>query len=338
MTTHSLPILSFPCWEGGSGARLSRLTVLNYIREWVEHPALRRLIVLSGGSPPGTDVSTTLKWLERFSAQHWDFRLGRERHFALEERLHPDLEESVFDCAEELGLVRDVIPQWERYDEVLLLGGLLRACFLRPLYAAQLIKSGILVNAVTSLASFRELSGNELTEMVRLPGLLIESEFDAMTAGVSRAFSLDQHSLHTEGSKGNVTNSSWRIAEYEHEPLVRVIAAPSGEPHTRRANTADTYEWWARREDFVGARRLLIVTSAIYVPYQGSDAIRILGIYHDCDVDIVGVPPQFTDNGAFPQTFGPRQYLQEIRSAIVGLRRLWDILSAEPDIDPTTAT
>jgi hypothetical protein len=103
---------------------------------------------------------------------------------------------------------------------------------------------------------------------------------------------------------------------------VRVVAAPSSEPGVRRANTPDTYAWYATElAQIRPGQRLLVVTTEIYVPFQHADALRMLALPHGVQVDVVGVNP----GKAHPelrQTFEPHNYLQEIRSTIRALRAL----------------
>ena len=68
---------------------------------------------------------------------------------------------------------------------------------------------------------------------------------------------------------------SWTVHEYQTDSLqLTVAAAPSSEPHARRANTADAYRWLA--EDLVHltrGQRLLAVTTPIFVPAQHCAAV-----------------------------------------------------------------
>jgi hypothetical protein len=101
-----------------------------------------------------------------------------------------------------------------------------------------------------------------------------------------------------------------------------VIAAPSSAPEERRANSVDTYHWWAEKVGGLAGRRLLLVTNPIYVPYQGAGAIEVFGLRHGASIETVGVSRGAADLGAQTQTFLPSNYLQEIRSAIRGYRNL----------------
>ncbi len=94
------------------------------------------------------------------------------------------------------------------------------------------------------------------------------------------------------------------------------MAAPSAEPSVRRADTSDTYRFWAGEHHPGPGDAVLIVTSPIYVPFQHADALRLLTLPYGCAVDTVGFDAA--------QRSGPERYLQEIRSAVRSMRKLHD--------------
>jgi hypothetical protein len=210
------------------------------------------------------------------------------------------------------------------YDYVLILGGLVRACFARPLHAANLIRDRVITaGEVCALGGYRELGGNELDLAAEVghPGLT--DEFEAMDAGVRAAFGLKEP-VTESGKHSEVMGASWRLREYEDSGglRIKVIAAPSTEPGVRRANTADTYEWFATTSSQLrGGERILIVTSDIYVPFQHADALRMLSLPHSAEVDAVGIQPGDVDI-KLAQAFETHNYLQELRSTIRALRAL----------------
>ena len=69
-------------------------------------------------------------------------------------------------------------------------------------------------------------------------------------------------------------------------------------------------------------QRILLVTSAIYVPFQHADAIRMLGLPYRASVDTVGVDASLGREPVLEQTFTASNYLQEVRSAIRSIRML----------------
>lgn len=94
-----------------------------------------------------------------------------------------------------------------------------------------------------------------------------------------------------------------------------VVIAPSSEPDSRRANTADQLRYWAEMAGVGSGHDVLILTTQIYVPYQHMETVRVLGLERDCGVYSCGVD---TARALLPRAtpFGGRDYLQEIRSAL----------------------
>jgi hypothetical protein len=293
------------------------------IDDWISSEPMRALVTAFGGALPATGVGERLAWLDDFSGRFWDFR----RHGGVE---RDQVEAPEFDAgqtalvtaaATALQLVEPRRPPHREYDHLLVLGGLGRACLQRTEYAAQLIEQGAAAVAeLAALGSFRPLNAAEK----ELPGLAGSGyEVDAMDAGVRSAFGL-RGAGELESSDGPVDHRSWSVRTYRSpgDVEVHVLAAPSSEPDTRRANTPDTYEFWAQRVKLRSADRILVVTSPIYVPFQHADAIRMLALEHGCGIDTVGFDPARVAVPLAPGATGPDRYLQEIRSGILSMRRL----------------
>ncbi|MFK3981817.1 hypothetical protein ACI2K4_15750 [Micromonospora sp. NPDC050397] len=122
--------------------------------------------------------------------------------------------------------------------------------------------------------------------------------------------------------------ASWAVRGFRAPdglPL-RVYAAPSGEPATRRANTADTYRFWAGQVRLTPGDRVLVVTSPSYVPFQHCDAVRMLRLDYGCAVDTVGFDATRLRGLPPAPVLAPDRYLQEIRSAIRSMESLFRAL------------
>jgi len=302
-----------------------------WVDAWAGSDALARVVAAWGGEPVGgRDPAAWLAYLEDFS-QRWDFRGGRERNLVEDPDLSPELAELVLAAAGELGMRGTTAPARHRYDHVVILGGLVRACLARPRHAAGLLAAGnVTPGRVIALGGFRALRGDEETLVAELLGdASVTDEYHAMRAGVEAAFGLSAP-VATRGEPSDVVGAAWEVSDYATAAgiPVHVVAAPSSEPGTRRANTPDTYAWlvdesgWLRPGD-----ALLLVTTDIYAPYQGADAIRMLTVPHDIAVDVAGIEPGGVDP-RLAQPFAAHNYLQEIRSTIRSLRLLDTALSA----------
>lgn len=291
--------------------------VLDGVARWITSPPLRDLVTAFGGQWPGGDSPTLLGWLDAFSATQWDFRAGAERPDAREPDFVAELAELILTSAEALGMVAAKPPPRRDYRHVVVLGGLAHACLRRTAYAAHLLHRGTFAEGVGVLGSFRPLS---LAERALPPVNGCRNEVDVLDLGVRRAFGVERPAELDEAPDG-----SWGVRTYvpAEGPRIAVLAAPSSEPGVRRAHTADTQRFWAKRAGLSQGDRLLVVTSPIYVPFQHCDAVRTLGLPYGCAVDTVGVDPRLADELALPEpTLTPGRYLQEIRSAIRSMRLL----------------
>lgn len=305
------------------------------ISHWIGSPALAALVAEfseSGETMPTGSLTGSLAWLDEFSAR-WDYRAGRERNLAAETEFGRETANLVLAAADALGLRGSRPPAASRYEHVLILGGLVRACIARPLHAAALLSSGdVSARRVVALGGYRPLGGNELPLAQTLDLDEHNDEFDVMDAGVRRAFALGEP-VRESGESSDVVGASWRLRDYETSDglQVSVVAAPSSEPGVRRANTPDTYRWFASEVAHLEpGERLLIVTTAIYVPFQHANALRMFALPFGAVVDTVGVEPGEFD-ARLAQTFLPHQYLQEVRSTIRALRELSDALPTTPE-------
>lgn len=301
------------------------------IAAWVGSPALAVLVEQFGGTVPSGELGDVLARLDDFAAARWDFRQGRERNLVTAPQLTPATERVIRAAAKALGLELlgspgkpapgEPVP---RYDEILILGGLVRACLARPLHAAKLLRDGALTTgSVTALGGFRPIRGDEIGLVEEVAGVDVADEFHAMDLGVRRAFELSAP-LRERGEDSELVGGAWRVHEYEAAGglPVRVVAAPSSEPSERRANTPDTYAWFATELAHLSAgRRILVVTTDIYVPYQHAAAIRMLALPYGVTVETVGMQPGRLDP-RLRQPFEPHNYLQEIRATIGALRAL----------------
>lgn len=97
----------------------------------------------------------------------------------------------------------------------------------------------------------------------------------------------------------------------EGTPPAHVFAAPSSEPGTRPANTADTLLLAAETMPINSGDYVQLVTSAIYSVYQFFESVRVLGLRYGVAVEVVAVPPE---RALTRQS--PAAYAQEIRSSL----------------------
>ncbi len=150
---------------------------------------------------------------------------------------------------------------------------------------------------------------------------------DAIEASLKRAFKITGDPLVDEGGDPRRDpGRAWKVATYTDGPAitVRAVAAPSSQPGRRRADTVDTCRFWADRvADLTPGDSVLVVTSAPYTAFQHCDAITHMGLPYGCIVDTVGVDPATLPEPHFRKRHTASGYLQEVRSAIRSMRRLY---------------
>lgn len=296
------------------------------VRVWATSQAMTALVKSFGGSADMLDGATgeVLERLDHFS-DRWDGRGGKERNEARGLDLTPAQEELVLAAAEAFGMVHARKPSEASYDHVFVLGGLVRACAVRPAYAAQLLRGRTVTTAaVTALGGHRPFRGDEFDVAAHAGLSGVSEEFEALDRGTTRAFGLG-HPAAVEGEVSPLPGGTWSVHRYQlgDGMPVTVAAAPSSEPAVRRANTGDTYAWFARElASLSEGQSLLAVTTSIYVPAQQAAAVRMLGLPYRVRVETVGVPTAEVPAG-LEQSFTPSHYLQEVRSAIRAHRTLW---------------
>lgn len=319
--------MQFPQWDTDLEPAMRRAQLLGQLEMWINSSTLSEL-ASHWAHTPHDDVSpgTLFDWYDEFSSQHWDYRAGRERNLATSAELSLSQQRAAMEAAEAMGLVSSRQPRRSHYEYMIILGGLVRACVTRPRYARELIDSGHTFAVVIALGGFRPLAGDELALAKRL-SVAANNEFEAMIAGLKAAFpSLDGEEIETSAPE-TPGNADWAIARFGAEPI-SVLAAPSRDPEHRRANTADTFAWWAENIKDLDGNHILLITNPIYVPYQTAAAIETLGLPFNVSVEAVGISSSAADLQDHTQRFEASNYLQEIRSTIRGYNSLHKVVSA----------
>ena len=154
-------------------------------------------------------------------------------------------------------------------------------------------------------------------------GADISDELHAMDAGVRNAFGLAAP-VQSEGRVSETVGAGWAHLEYRSANglPVDVVAAPSSEPGSPSRQYPDTYRWLASDSGLLHENdAVLVVTTDIYRPFQGADALRMLRLPLNVHVDIVGITAGEVDH-RLAQRFEPHSYVQELRSTILALGSL----------------
>jgi hypothetical protein len=221
-----------------------------------------------------------------------------------------------------LGLVDNGHPKCLNYDYIAVLGGARLSCLLRPRYANQLIKNNkITPKAVVMLSGMRPISDTE-REATDSYAKNAATEYDLINRGAELSLNLVDGYVEEKYDAQNI-NESWAIRTYnmlEYDFRVISVSAPSSNPNNRRANSADTFNFFLERFKVAPGSSILLVTSQIYVPYQQLEALRTWALPHSVIVETVGFPNEWA--GKMQGMLQPSNYLQEIRSTLQAMQRM----------------
>lgn len=286
--------------------------------------------------------------VESFAVDHFDFRGQdlpgyRERSQAASADFDDRRRAVVLDCCQGLGLVNPTLPQSNRYDGTLILGGGYVSPQLRAQYAAEIASAGTELGQVYFLGSPRLLIEQPPeAPVIAYYAPAARDEFDLMVAAASREFEELQPApveflcgcssetavcprwLRSHPHGARMTDLP---PQYTHERRARlldsnrtargsVLSASTGRP-PYRPDTSDTFKLWARVANPSDGDKLLIVTTQVFVPFQEFDAYRRLYLEYGADVDVVGFG---AERGDRPLT--AEYLLQETLSGIRASRRM----------------
>jgi hypothetical protein len=325
-----MTILECPPLEGDRVQRMYET-----LDEWLRSPALASLITSFGSEIPSHLTTVDLgAWLLDFSEQ-WDFRKlqegtlaedtgERSRWLITDTSLTQSQRSIVMEAARELGLIGMGFPGKNAYDFVWVLGGARLSNLLRPRFAAHLLTEHALqCGGIALLASGRPVSSTE-RHATDTYAPEAETEFDLINRGAEIAFNMPPSFTEERYDDAKTRNHSWIIRRYDKTgdfPPILSMSAPSSEPETRRANSADTYEFFFDNVQVPPGSSLLLITSQIYVPYQQLEAIRTVALRHNVVLETVGFPLDW--NGDLQGMNQPGNYLQEVRSTIQSANRFF---------------
>lgn len=299
---------------------------------WLNSPELTALVTAFGGEIPGDlDVTELAKWLLLFS-DNWDYRRKQKtkdektgeaaRWLVNNETITPSQEKVVLENVEKLGLKGISEPLLEQYDYIIALGGARMSCLFRPKYVREVIdKKGFSPKAVVMLSGMRPVLESERTATDTYAPES-ETEFDLINAGSEKVFGLQRE--YTEERYCSVNpNSSWAVRKYtdlKYDFPVLSVSGPSSDPEKRRANSADTFCFFAEKQQIQPESKVLLITSQIYVPYQQMEAVRTWAIPNNLYVETVGFPTEWNDSKQQGMMLASN-YLQEVRSTIQAINR-----------------
>lgn len=308
------------------------------IQSWVFSPEIEELIQAFGGIIPNSlSLVERLNWIVSFS-DIWDYRnrqrsgrgnsqessLGSQTEekarWLIDEKLTQSQEKAVWVVAEQMGLIGKQMPERKQYDFIVVLGGARMSCLFRMKYARELCTSfGIQTKEIIGLAGMRPIQETERSATDSYAPLAV-TEYDLMCKAAEKVF--QQEMIKEEKTILENLNVSFAVAEFGGQPPVCILAAPSTEPIVRRANTADTFAFWEKRRCIGDNKKILLITSQIYVSYQQMEAVRMLSIPKGHSVETIGFPVKWSLGTQ--SVHQPAHYLQEIRSTFMSMKKIME--------------
>lgn len=265
-------------WVSGTHADVRRAA-----QRWLDSAAFQRLTVALGGprSPIG-DRTALVEW----SGRILDTRRGAERRDAHPITWTPEHIRELLSAAGPLGLLETAAPSRAAYDTTVLLGGATTGNRLRTALAQDLAGRGVDLGMLVAATAERALSDHEHgSDPDSVPD---RTEWANLLRYLADVFGPLRSGAATTGGTGAV---AWRDHEFDTATgtNLRVLVAPSSSAH-RRASTADNLTFLRQRIPLVRRRQVLVITSAIYTPYQffaGAPVLVSDGAEH---VEFVGTP------------------------------------------------
>jgi DNA-binding SARP family transcriptional activator len=318
--------------------------VLQQLQQWAESESVLALFdAWEWEEPLPRPTGTT--YIERFlelesATEAWNYRrYAFERWQQLLANLPKPFQDQVIEAAEELGMREWAIPLQDHYQIGVALGGARRAPLCRTKWL-ELLSHRCQFDAFGYATSLRPIDERaERAYTTYAPRA--ETEFDLMHHAARLAPGLGHiHRWRDEPDFESDYPTRWwassLIRYYERAPAEAPmfgVAAASQKPLEHRPRTPETLRTLYgvavgnQSCSLEPGSRILLVTSAIYVPYQQIEALRVLGLPSALVIETVAHPREWTAEAqAAPlqnyQLVG--NYLQEIRSAIEACRRLAD--------------
>lgn len=316
----------------GDSAAETRKKIDEAIKQWLTSAELKNIVEAFGGVCPDTSDNKKLAvWLLEFS-ENWDYRKKQKaatdvktgeaaRWMVKNDAISKEQEKVVFRGIDKLGLRNVSEPTLDWYDYIVALGGARMSCLFRPQYVGQLISQmGKSPRSAVMLSGMRPIADTERSATdTYAPGAA--TEFDLINIGAEKIFKLEKEYEERKYCHPN-TNRSWAIRTYvapQYDFKIQSVSGPSSDPENRRANSADTFTFFVKKEQISPGSRVLLVTSQIYVPYQQLEAVRTWALPNDVYVETVGFPTEWNmDQQGMMKT---ANYLQEIRSTIQAVNR-----------------
>jgi hypothetical protein len=285
-------------------------------RHWLTAPPLTELVTALGG-PTVEDTQQSFQQLAAWTAATLDTRRGAERHDAEQVQQFSTHADAIIGAAGELGLLGTADQRRHDYDCLVILGGTATGNRLRTELAATLL-GHLRTRLIIGAASERRLSEAESAAEPGSAGF--DVEWRDLRTRMMQLLDLRPAAVATE------EETEARLLGYlrNHDTPVRLLVTPTVDQ--RRPTTHDQVRHLRELLPPPSRRRVLLVTSAIYAPYQFFAATTEL-LPDASHVELVGTPTSTIGH----QGLLTQRLLQEVHSAVHAAVQLQRTV---PDGDP----
>lgn len=223
----------------------------------------------------------------------------------------------------ELGFFDINKPVNNRHSRVIVLGGSLNACNERTEYAKIWIDET--TGYVDGLACYRPIGA---AERAKAQFCLCDTEFGAMSESFVRVFDLDRQGFTEEFKSDRNLNSISCIRDWGRSDnrKYRIFAAPSSDPHQRRADTSDTLNFYYEHEKQMDADDcVLFITNNRHCNRQFLQlAYSMIKGGYPGTIDVIGCYPD--DRVTSVDEYDPFQYLQDLIGIMDWMNRFKELL------------
>ena len=233
-----------------------------------------------------------------------------------------DLEEfryELYPLLRELGALDISEPLNDDCSRIIILGGSLNACNIRALRAPSLVNGNTL--SIDGIACYRPV--NPAERVSSKFSSACETEFGVMAEAVANAFGLDPLEYEDDFASDRNLNSVSCIRTFQDAPdgrVYRVFAAPSTEPHLRRADTFDSLDFYLRKQPLSASEKLLFITGNRYCNRQFIQlASKMLSSGCRAGFDIIGC--QSSRDIPSADQYDPTFFINDLAGTIDWIKR-----------------
>lgn len=292
--------------------------LISNLDAWITSDALLRLIGLFHGDVSSFEKMDIKSYRKNavLCSKIWDYRKknnAAERMFLKNDSFIEENKEEILKCAEELGFIGKCETKDQKEAAYILpLGGARFTNLHRPIMAKKILDEKQWNSKVIALTGIRPLQEMELESVRTYSGG--NNEYEVTCDGMRAAFGVRLN------SKRIMENENIFLQEYycsSEDENIGIVAAPSSDPK-RRANSIDTYRYFFDKFSCKKGDRIVLVTSAIYVPVQMAQFIPF-ALENHIEADIVGVDEVINGERYSKEV----NYLQEVKATLDCMERLY---------------